>query len=85
MRFWSAFIHTVRNAMITVSRQVRNASHMASPRGKSWDCELTCGFVVEIADDGRGIDWTSVARRAEFALDPNRKPPTVLEGEVVLF
>jgi two-component system chemotaxis sensor kinase CheA len=65
--FWSSFIHAVRNA----------ADHgLESPlervaAGKAEPCTIRLStyeragrFVVEIADDGRGIDWPLVAVKA---------------------
>jgi two-component system chemotaxis sensor kinase CheA len=65
--FWSAFIHGVRNA---VDHGLETAEERAA-LGKS-----SCGhvalrtylrgdrFVVEIADDGRGVDWARVGLKA---------------------
>ncbi len=68
--FWPAFVHGIRNALDhgLESRDERLA------RGKSVRGRLTLrssrmpdGLCVEIADDGRGIDWDLVRRRAEDA------------------
>jgi two-component system chemotaxis sensor kinase CheA len=65
--FWSAFIHGIRNA---VDHGLETAEERAA-LGKS-----SCGhvalrtylrgdrFVVEIADDGRGVDWARVGLKA---------------------
>ena len=66
--FWSAFNHTVRNA---VDHGLESSGERAS-YGKSPIGIVTLRtvvrderFVVEIADDGRGIDWDALARNAE--------------------
>jgi two-component system chemotaxis sensor kinase CheA len=65
--FWGAFIHAVRNA---VDHGLETGKERTA-RGKSEGGAVALRtymrgdrFVVEIADDGRGIDWTSVARKA---------------------
>jgi two-component system chemotaxis sensor kinase CheA len=61
--FWSAFIHVVRNA----------ADHGLVPPGERNGVPGTIrlaarrtaeSLVIEVADDGRGIDWEAVARGA---------------------
>ena len=65
--FWSAFIHALRNAVDhgLESREERVA------QGKSAlgtialrTCVRDDRFVVEIVDDGRGINWPELARKA---------------------
>ena len=65
--FWSAFAHVVRN---TVDHGVETADERAAA-GKSARARVElsvkrdrAGVVVMIADDGRGIDWETVAARA---------------------
>jgi two-component system, chemotaxis family, sensor kinase CheA len=65
--FWSAFIHAVRNAL---DHGLEPAAERLA-QGKSATGRLGLRtylggnrFVVEIADDGRGIDWTEIARKA---------------------
>jgi two-component system chemotaxis sensor kinase CheA len=65
--FWGAFIHAVRNA---VDHGLETGEERAA-RGKPEKGAIALRtymrgecFVVEISDDGRGIDWTGVARKA---------------------
>jgi two-component system, chemotaxis family, sensor kinase CheA len=66
--FWSAFVHAVRNAI----------DHgLEAPAARSAAGKGTCGrialrtridgaqFVVEIEDDGNGIDWGKLSAKAE--------------------
>jgi two-component system chemotaxis sensor kinase CheA len=65
--FWTAFIHAVRNA-------VDHGLETAEERKRSGKSEQafialrTCvrgdRFVIEVADDGRGIDWRRIAAKA---------------------
>jgi len=65
--FWSAFIHAVRNAVdhgveSRAERRARGKSERARVVLQTYlrgDC-----FVVEISDDGRGIDWQRIALKA---------------------
>jgi two-component system, chemotaxis family, sensor kinase CheA len=64
--FWSAFVHGVRNA-------VDHGIEPASERGrKAQSGTLTLRsrddgdrLVIEIEDDGRGVDWDAVRKRAK--------------------
>ena len=65
--FWSAFIPVVRNAVDHgLETEDERAAHGKSPRGTITLRSYVTGdrFVVEVVDDGRGIDWTKVAQRA---------------------
>jgi two-component system chemotaxis sensor kinase CheA len=65
--FWSAFIHAVRNATDHgLEGQEERASAGKAERGtvRLGTYERGDRFVVEIADDGRGIDWPLVAVKA---------------------
>jgi len=63
--FWGAFIHAVRNSI----------DHGLEPRGARGDkpehgklilrAEMrTSGYVISLADDGHGIDWEAIRRKA---------------------
>lgn len=65
--FWTAFVHVIRNA---VDHGVEDAETRRGA-GKSPEGQLTLctrvehdDIVISIADDGRGIDWQAIARRA---------------------
>ncbi len=65
--FWSAFIHVVRNAVDHGIESTEERLAQGKPaRGvivlRTWLREDR--FVVEIADDGRGINWAELARKA---------------------
>ena len=65
--FWSAFIHAVRNAADHgLESPDERASGGKSERGHLSLRTLARGnnFVVEIEDDGRGIDWNALGDRA---------------------
>lgn len=65
--FWSAFVHVVRNA---VDHGIEPADERQSrgkpPSGTVWLTSRLEGdvFVVSVRDDGRGIDWEKLARKA---------------------
>ncbi|HYQ43930.1 MAG TPA: ATP-binding protein [Polyangiaceae bacterium] len=68
--FWSAFIHAIRNA---VDHGVESSAARAAT-GKPAEPLLTLRtyeekeqLVVEISDDGQGVDWDRVAQRASAA------------------
>jgi two-component system chemotaxis sensor kinase CheA len=68
--FWTAFSHAVRNAIahgieapderLTVGKKAQGELCL---RTRTDDDRL----IVEVADDGRGIDWSEVAKRAQAA------------------
>lgn len=66
--FWSSYIHVVRNA---VDHGIENAEERALA-GKSTFGTLKlmsrvegADFVIEMSDDGRGVDWEKVTEKAE--------------------
>jgi two-component system, chemotaxis family, sensor kinase CheA len=65
--FWSAFIHAVRNAADHgLEEPDERASGGKSERGRLSLRTMARGnnLVVEIEDDGRGIDWAALGERA---------------------
>jgi two-component system chemotaxis sensor kinase CheA len=67
-RFWATFVHAIRNAVdhgIESAEERRGAGK--DPHGQlTLRTDVRDGeFVVELADDGRGVDWDTVRRRAE--------------------
>lgn len=66
--FWSSFVHAVRNA---VDHGIEHADErLASGKGAQGNVALRTyedkgRIVVEIADDGHGIDWSALAERAK--------------------
>jgi two-component system chemotaxis sensor kinase CheA len=66
--FWSSFIHVVRNAVDHgVELADERTANGKPPRGTIWlrtyvrDDE----FLVEVADDGPGVDWSRIVERAK--------------------
>lgn len=66
-KFWSNFTHVIRNVVAhgletpgERARAGKSAENHVELRASSDETALT----IEIADDGRGIDWNAVARRA---------------------
>jgi chemotaxis protein histidine kinase CheA len=83
--FWSAFVHAVRNAL---DRGIEPLPDRVAA-GKTEPGTVTLRtfeeqdrLVVEIADNGRGVDWQLVAKRAEGAGLP---AATALDLERTLF
>lgn len=81
--FWSSFIHAVRNAI----DHGLEAPEERTGSGKSADGNLRLAtyvvderFVVELHDDGRGIDWPAVQRRAAELGLPNGTPADLREA-----
>lgn len=76
--FWSAFVHAVRNALDHGIEQMADRQAV----GKSAAGALVMRtyeeqerVVIEIEDDGRGIDWDRVAERAAAAGLPHQTRP----------
>ncbi len=66
--FWSSFVHIVRNAVDHgLEEQDERVESGKSPNGNIDLATFTEDreFVVQIADDGRGVDWDAVIERAK--------------------
>lgn len=81
--FWSAFSHMVRNC---VDHGVDSPAERAA-LGKSERATVSLGItraehqvVVSIGDDGRGIDWPAIARRAKAMGLPHDTQPELEEA-----
>lgn len=66
--FWAAFVHMLRNAIdhgIEPAEERLRAGK--PPQGQLWLRTRLAGgdVVVEIADDGRGIDWEALRQKAQ--------------------
>lgn len=75
--FWSSFVHVVRNA---VDHGLETEDQRADA-GKSTTGHLGLKtylddgeFVIELVDDGRGVDWPAVAARAKLMGLPAETP-----------
>jgi two-component system chemotaxis sensor kinase CheA len=66
--FWSSFSHVLRNAIdhgIEPPAQREQSGKPARGRLELRTFEHAGEFVVEVRDDGRGIDWEAVRKKAE--------------------
>jgi len=65
--FWAAFIHLLTNAVEhgLETAEARAAAGKAASGNVKLSTRLADGeFVIEVADDGRGIDWQAIAAKA---------------------
>jgi two-component system chemotaxis sensor kinase CheA len=65
--FWSSFVHVVRNAIDHGLEHPEDRSAQGKSETGSLTLRTTMDgneFVVEILDDGRGIDWDAVKEKA---------------------
>lgn len=65
---WSVLIHAVRNAVDHGIEDVETRRSLGKPDGGQLTLELHGSHeevVIEVADDGRGIDWRAVAESAQ--------------------
>lgn len=68
--FWGAMIHAIRNAVDHGLET--SAERIAAGKPATGHLHLSCArrgdrVVIEIADDGRGVDWEAIAARAAAA------------------
>lgn len=79
--FWAAFVHVVRNAMDHGLERVeaRRLAGKADAGTLRFSARISSNqLFVELADDGRGIDWEGVRARAR-----DRGLPHALESDLV--
>jgi two-component system chemotaxis sensor kinase CheA len=65
--FWSAFLHVVRNAVDHGLEQPQDRERLGKPRAGCLVLSTAregAEFVIRVADDGKGVDWESVQKRA---------------------
>ena len=65
--FWSAFVHVVRNAVDHGIEDADERARAGKPSGGTIVLRATqtpTEDVIEVQDDGRGIDWSALERRA---------------------
>ncbi len=72
--FWAAFVHVIRNA---VDHGLETAAERAASR-KPQSSRVTLrsrlerdAFVIEVEDNGRGVDWEAIRARARAARLPH--------------
>jgi len=66
--FWSSFVHVVRNAVDHGLEDPEDRESAGKPRRGAIQLatrETPDAFEIEIKDDGRGIDWERIRRRAQ--------------------
>lgn len=72
--FWAAFAHAVRNAVDhgveTTAERIAAGKPVYATLQMSTRCEASA-VVIEIHDDGRGVDWDALRVRAREALRPH--------------
>jgi signal transduction histidine kinase len=65
--FWSTFVHMIRNALDHgLETESERVTAGKSATGQIWIStkQLDRNVIVEIRDDGRGVDWDAVRKRA---------------------
>jgi two-component system chemotaxis sensor kinase CheA len=65
--FWTAFIHAVRNAVdhgLETAEERKRSGKSAQAFIALRTCVRGDRYVIEVADDGRGIDWGRIAAKA---------------------
>jgi two-component system, chemotaxis family, sensor kinase CheA len=65
--FWSAFVHVLRNAIDHGLEEAHERQQANKPNTLSLRLSTRCEngqFVLQVEDDGRGIDWGKVAAKA---------------------
>jgi len=68
--FWSAFVHVIRNAVDHGLETTEERAAAAKPEARRVTLRSRLDgdtFVVEVEDDGRGIDWEAIRARARAA------------------
>ncbi len=66
--FWSSYIHVVRNAVDHGIESPEERIEAGKPRGgtiKLVSKVEGTDFIIEMSDDGRGVDWDKVTAKAE--------------------
>jgi two-component system chemotaxis sensor kinase CheA len=81
--FWTAFVHVVRNAvdhgLETLEARSASGKHGAGTLDLSTRVEGD-EFIVEIGDDGFGIDWKAVADKARASGLPHETQADLVEA-----
>jgi two-component system, chemotaxis family, sensor kinase CheA len=81
--FWSAFTHVIRNAVdhgLETSEERARAGKPAEGVLRLATRVERDQFIVEIADDGKGIEWKSVAQKASEKGLPHGTEPELIEA-----
>lgn len=81
--FWSSFVHVVRNAL---DHGIEPApARLAAGKPEIAKIKLVAAadaevLTIEISDDGRGIDWTRVAEKAQSLGLPNESEQDLVDA-----
>jgi two-component system chemotaxis sensor kinase CheA len=81
--FWSSFVHLLRNAIDHGLETSDARAAAGKPRAGRLSISTRLAgseFLVEIADDGRGIDWARVAQVADRKGVPHATPEELVEA-----
>lgn len=79
--FFSALVHVVRNALDHGLETPAEREALGKPREGTMVLKARTvqrSLIVEIGDDGRGIDWDAIARKAQKLGLPHRTPADLL-------
>ncbi|MEO7734584.1 MAG: ATP-binding protein [Kofleriaceae bacterium] len=80
--FWSSLVHVVRNAIDHGIEPAAERIAAGKPRARlSIGARLSADeLAIEVRDDGRGIDWEAVGRRARHAGLPSASEADLIEA-----
>jgi len=81
--FWASFTHVLRNAIdhgLETPDERREIGKSDKGRLELRTYEQDSRFVVEVSDDGRGIDWERVRAKAEELGLPNQDEQDLVEA-----
>ena len=81
---WTSFVHVVRNVVdhgfeteeerLTAGKPGRNRVTLEAR------IDASCGVVIEVADDGRGIDWVRIKHKAAALQLPCSTQPELVDA-----
>ncbi|MEO7729589.1 MAG: ATP-binding protein, partial [Kofleriaceae bacterium] len=81
--FWSVLVHVIRNAVdhgLEVAEDRQRAGKPGTGRLALATRSVNDDLIVEIADDGRGIDWDSVRAKARALGQPHASHADLVEA-----
>jgi two-component system, chemotaxis family, sensor kinase CheA len=81
--FWSAFVHIVRNAVDHGIESPEDRQTSGKPPAGTLTLTTRIDrdeLVIELADDGRGIDWPKVAEKARVRAVPHSTQEELVEA-----
>jgi len=81
--FWGSFVHVVRNALDHGIEPAEERARHGKPRAGVLTLRSKiegANCIIEMADDGRGVDWESVAQKARALGLPYETPDDLVEA-----